>query len=135
MKRIEYYNKIASLSEFKKIHDECGNEYVLFKNSCMDSIHGITDKTEFEAVENHIHLLDKIKSEEFEDLIKIAPSICCLLLNSLQCAFPDKHFVVYVTVHLHDSMTIRFHQKWENEDYYIDPGFSTSTEKTFMMDC
>ena len=131
----KFYKKIASLSEFKTIHDEFGNEYVLFKNSCMDSIHGITDKTEFEAVENHVHLLDNINANEFEKLTKIAPDICGLLLNSLQCTFPDKHFAVYVTVHLHDSMIIRFHQKWENEDYYFDPEFSTSAEKTFMMDC
>lgn len=34
----------------------------------------------------------------------------------LSFSFPDKHFVVFVTIT--DSMIIRFHQKWENEPYY-----------------
>ncbi len=120
MKRTEYFKLIADLFAFKTISDEKGNEYVLFSMSQCDSIRNIEDKTAFEAIENHVHLLERIKKQEFENLISVAKILGQTLANSLKIQFPAKNFYVYVSLRLHDSMIIRFHQKWENEEPYYD---------------
>ena len=51
MKRTKHFELLASLFEFKRITDENNNEYVLFNRSCLNPISGISDKTEFEALE------------------------------------------------------------------------------------
>ena len=66
MKRTEYFKLIADLFAFKTISDEKGNEYVLLSASELDSVQNIEDKTAFEAPENRIHLLDRVKKEEYE---------------------------------------------------------------------
>ena len=135
MRRIEYIESLANLFEFKTISDAHGNEFVLFKESDFDSVKGIADKTEFEASENHIHLLDNIKKDEFEALKVIAPILGKALLCSLQFQYPQNHFRVYVSVHLYDSMIIRFHQKWENEEPYCNPDeFISPKEKVYAFE-
>ena len=132
MKRIEYFELIANLFVFKTIFDEKGNEYVLFSVSEYDSIQNIEDKTAFEALENHIHLLERIKKQEFESLIPVAKILGQTLANSLKTQFPNKKFYVYVSLRLNDSMIIRFHQKWENEEPYCNPAdFVGEIEKVF----
>jgi len=140
MKRIDYYEMISKLFEFKTIRDENGTEYVLF-SYCLDSMDipdktvcinsaNIPDKTAFEALENHTHLLDNLTKEEFERLIPVAQNLGKSLLNNLICNFPEKHFIVYVSIQVHDSMIIRFHQKWENEPPYYNPAdFNSPTER------
>ena len=135
MKRIEYFELITNLFKFKTIIDEKGNEYVLFEHSFCEKIKNIQDKTEFEASENHVHLIDNINKDEFERLVPIAKSLGQALLNCLKCDFSDKEFVVYVSIHLKDSMTIRFHQKWENEEPYCWPEeFMSEKEKVFAFE-
>ena len=68
MKRIEYFELIANLFSFKAEKDEHGNEYVIFSQSDDRPIRNIKDKTEFEALENHVHLLENVKKDEFEQL-------------------------------------------------------------------
>ena len=94
----------------------------------------ISDKTEFEALENHVHLLDKITKKEFENSDEVSNLSGQVLLNCLRQKYPDKHFFVYVSVDLKDSMIIRFHQKWENEEPYYSSGddFGKNT-KLFMF--
>ena len=122
MKRIDYFELFASLFTFKSIYDEKGNEYVLLSMSEYDSIQNIKDKVAFEALENHVHLLDRIKKVEFERLIPVAKTLGQALADRLKSQFPDKQFYIYVSLTLNDSMIIRFHQKWENEAPYYEPG-------------
>lgn len=135
MKRIEYFELLSNLFDFKTIADENSNEYVVFNNSQFNSIQNIKDKTEFESSENHIHLLSNIKNDEFDMLIPIAQNLGKALLNNLKIQYPQKRFIVYVSIHLHDSMVIRFHQKWENEEPYCYPSeFKNPSEKVFSFE-
>ncbi len=135
MKRIHYFSLISDLFQFKIITDEQENEYVIFAKSQLNHIENIIDKTEFEAIENHIHLLDNLKKDEYENLIPTAKALGQTLLNSLKHYFPHKHFFVFVTLQVNDSMIIRFHQKWENEMPYYNPSdFISKKEMIFSFE-
>ena len=109
---------VSGLFSFKTIVDEFHNEYIIFQNSPIDIITNVQDKTAFEAVENHVHLFDNIKRRDFKQLVDVGNSLGKALLYSLQATFPQKSFVVYVSICIKDSMIIRFHQKWMDESYY-----------------
>lgn len=131
MKRISFLQLIASLFSFKTVKDFHGDEYVLFNDSGImpEDLKNISDKTEFEAIENHIHILEKITRKEFEKLDEISQILGKSLLSCLRRKYPDKHFFVYVSIDLKDSMIIRFHQDWKNEDpYYDDNDFGRDTK-------
>lgn len=136
MKRIEYFSLLADIFSFKTLSDDRGNEYVFFKNCCpTDKLINIVDKTEFESFTNHIHLLDNIKKEEFDKLTEVSKIIIESVLSQLIQLFPDKKFRVYVSICLKDSMIVRFHQKWENEEPYCNPEeFKKQNEKVFMVE-
>ena len=118
--RLNHFQALAGLFAFKTILDEKGNEYVVYLDSAVENLTGIEDKTVFEALENHVHLLDNIKPKEFEPLISIGSDLGKALLASLKFKYPDKRFFVYVTINS-DSFIIRFHQRWEGESPYINP--------------
>ena len=122
MNRFEFLESIAGLFSFKTVEDGCGNEYVVFGDNTMtkSDMPYISDRTEFEALENHVHLLDKITKKEFENAEEISDILGKSLLNCLRAKYPDKHFFVYVSVDLKDSMIIRFHQEWKNEEPYYN---------------
>lgn len=135
MKRIEYFELLTGLFNFKTVSDEIGNEFVLFSQNNNGPIGNIRDKTEFEAMENHVHLLDNIKRDEFDKLISIAENLGKALLNSLKSQYPQKYFMVFVSIHLHDSMIIRFHQKWDGEESYCNPSeFTSPREKVLSFE-
>lgn len=136
MKRIEYFNLITDIFSFKTLSDEKGNEYVFFKKCCpSNELNNIIDKTEFESFTNHIHLLENIKKEEFDQLITTSKIILETVLLQLIKLFPYKNFCVYVSIHLNDSMIIRFHQKWNNEEPYCNPEeFKKPDERIFMIE-
>ena len=132
MKRVDYFKTIAELFAFKTITDEHGNEYVLYQNSSFDSISGIEDKTAFEALENHVHLLNHIKPSEVDSLAVVGANLGRALLASLKLKFPEKSFFVFVSITPGDSFIIRFHQKWDNEPPHLDPAeFQSSKETVF----
>lgn len=120
MNKLSLYNELLDIFEFKSFHDNVGNELIILKNSSSSILNGtiIEDKTAFEAVDSHIHLIDNIRRYDKQLLIEFGKKIGRLLIDRLSFSFPDKHFVVFVTIT--DSMIIRFHQKWENEPYYYD---------------
>ena len=133
MNKIHYLEMIANIFEYKTIYDLMGNEYVVFKQSSIDQLGYIEDKTEFESIENHVHLLDRVQRKDFATL---SPTMQCIgkaLLRSLTVSYPNKHFCVYVTLRVNDSLIVRFHQKWANElPYYNPEEFDDSVEKVFM---
>ena len=131
MKRLNFLQSVVRLFSFKTIADDRGNEYVLFGDSTMtkSDMPYISDRTEFEALENHVHLLEKITKKEFKDSEEVLNFLGKSLLNCLRQTYPDKHFFVYVSIDLKDSMIVRFHQKWENEmPYYTDKDFGKNTK-------
>ena len=135
MRRTDILSFLNGLDKFKIIKDEHETEYVVFKDSKVKYLRKILDKTAFEAVENHIHLLDDITLKEFKALFPIAKSLGNLLLCCLKQSFPNKNFIVFVTLCVHDSFIIRFHQKWEDElPYYNLNDFENQGEKVFMFE-
>ena len=135
MRRIDALFFLQQLDKFKIIKDENGFEFVLFESNALNSITGVKDKTEFEAIENHLHLLENISSKEFKNLLPIAESIGNMLLCCLKQNFPDKDFVVFVSIRIRDSLIIRFHQKWKNEAAYYNPNdYLDSNEKVFVFE-
>jgi hypothetical protein len=134
MKRLDYFSLIAGLFHFKNILDEKGNEYVFFTHRRNEPINNVYDRTEFEAQENHIHLLDRVKKEEFSKLFPIAEKLGNALLNALKFNYPSKNFIVFITIDLYDSFIIRFHQKWEGENPYYNPAdFNSPNTSVFMF--
>ena len=135
MKKTDLLVLLSELFEYKIVRDEFQNEYVLFKSNPLNTVDNIEDKTKFEAIENHVHLIENIKIGEFDKLTEVAHNLGNALLNNLKSSFPDKHFMVFVSIKLHDAMIIRFHQKWENEESYFNVNdFTSSDEKVFLFE-
>ena len=135
MKRIQYLEVLSSLFSFKVITDNYHNEYIVYKSSNLSKVENISDKTAFEASENHVHIIDNISKKEFDNLIPIAIRLGQSLLCNLKYYYPQKNFMVFVSIRLHDSMIIRFHQKWKGEEPYCCPNeFLSSTEKVFLFE-
>lgn len=135
MKRIYLLNKIIELFVFKVIKDEYGNEYVVFDKNPITNVMNIYDKTEFEAIENHLHLLDGVRKKEFNELIVFSERLGEILLDVLKKSFPDKYFYVFITVTLHGSFIVRFHQKWEGEEpYYNIVNHNGRKDKIIMVE-
>lgn len=133
--RLNYLKNFFDLFEFKKVYDENENEYVLYKSSFHDTILNVKDKTEFESLENHVHLVDHIKKSEFEQLLQIGNGLGKALLCSLKYEYPSKHFRVYVQLQIKGSMIVRFHQVWENEEPYFDEkDLNCATEKILLFE-
>lgn len=131
--------KMRDLFHYKCVIGEDGKEYVTYETSniknyeinlfddCGNFRNGI-DRTAFEAVENHVHLSDKVTKHNFDDLCQYGKLLGELMIAKLKYDFPDKHFFVFVTIDLGESMIIRFHQKWENESPYYSENTEYSNE-------
>ena len=134
MKPVEFLDSITSLFEFRTKKDTAGNEYVFYKffdTSFLDepdtlpnleerTIKGM-DRTALEAVDNHIHIIDKPKKCDFDSLCRSGEKLGKMMLAKLKYDFPDKKFCVFVTIQTDETMIIRFHQQWEGEEPYYDP--------------
>lgn len=82
-----------------------------------------------------MHLLNNVKKEDFSQCVQTGKILAQSLLNSLRFHYPRKQFIVFVTLRLNDSMIIRFHQKWENEEPYYDPeDFHSEQEKVIRFE-
>lgn len=135
MNRVENLRFLSEIFRYKVIKDENDTEYILYQSNKLNNVCNIVDKTAFEAVENHYHIMDRIKRKEINDLIPIAENIGELMLVSLKQAFPSKKFIVFVSIGIRDSLIIRFHQKWEGEEPYYDlNGISDYDEKILRFE-
>ena len=132
MKQIDLLRLISQLYEFKLISDEVNNTYVVFANSSLSNIDRVNDRTQFEAVENHVHIIENVKKDNYQTCIECAPLLGTALLNSLCASYPSRHFVVFVTIRINDSMIIRFHQKWKDEAPYYDLSHFTSDREVVL---
>jgi len=111
----------ALLLDTEIITDKNGNDFVVLSDDYGDFNYEIHDKTEFEAVNNHVHILNHISETELEEIKEIAMELCKGIQFTLQAKYPDKQFYVYATASKHDSFILRFHQQWENELPYYSP--------------
>ena len=130
------YQKISELlfviyPEFVVQKDTSGNEFVLLKSAASEThtlLSEISDKTQYEAVLNHVHLFDHyVGKKNYASVREIGITIAKNLFVALQTAFPSKQFVVFLTLNLQDTI-VRFHQIWENEKEYYDETEESDSE-------
>ena len=94
------------------------------------------DKTSCEALMNHIHIDMCFDYESIEELRETGVKVAQIWVSRLKEEFPDKHFMVFLTVDEGDgeetyiSSTLRFCLKREDE-----PSWSNDTPdgKTFFV--
>jgi len=136
MSRVELLSNISSLFEYKTISSFEGDEFVLLRSSTIESIDSpIDDKTAFEALENHVHIIDCIRKSEIPELVRVSKIFGMSILNHLKTDYPEKDFYVFISLKQGDSLIIRFHQKWLNEKPYYDArDFLNSNELVLMFE-
>lgn len=123
-------DSICSIFDFKELLDNDNNRYILLSSSSINEISSVRDRTEFEAIENHIHLFDKVLQRDLMHLERIGTILGKALFDVLSVRYPLHFFYVYVTISVSDSMIIRFHQRWENESPYYNPDdFTKDTDR------
>ena len=103
-------------------NDTNGNELVFLETEGehFGEPFAVSDKTQLEALENHIHLFGRIRPENRTEAREIAIRIACNLQGALEHRFPDKQFLVFLTINPKDATIIRFHQVWDGEPPYYD---------------
>lgn len=138
MNNIQTFKNILPIiyPEFYKIRINTGEELIFLDHNDKESIIETdvlcNDKTQLEAVSNHIHLFDKIRTSDFEDVKIIGESLAKNLLQKLTYNYPKKKFVIYLDINIKDSAIIRFHQKWDDEpEYYNIQDFNSKFQKVF----
>lgn len=115
------------------ITDVTGSELLCLCDDRRTTISlSLKDKTAYEAVNNHEHLLDDLSDDEFAVLITDAPVLCRLVYSNIKMQYPQRKLAVYVTVSRYDSLAVRFHQVWAKESlYYNSEDFSSGDERVF----
>ena len=123
--------KFAIFPVFYTVRDLKNNEYVFLQTEERKTnyLGTVTDKTQLEAYENHIHLFGKLKKRYRNHAVSVAKLIMENIIRELKIGFPDKKFHVYLDCDFSDHVIIRFHQHWDDEHPYYDvKEFSTITE-------
>lgn len=115
-KQIDLLDACLELFNLNSVFDQEGNEYILIASNEFIDLKDIQDKTAFEAVQNHVHIFENIRSKDVSNIVNVAKKIGKVLIDFLGLRYPNKHFVVFITIDT--SMTIRFHQKWKDEPWY-----------------
>lgn len=134
MDRVASLQRIAELFSYRTIPGEVADEFVVFSQSQLKEGRHIKDKTAFEAIENHIHLLDDLSKDEFKSIDAVAQAFITALHFNLKAWYPQRKFAVYATASLGDSFILRFHQLWEGEaPYYCPDDYDGSREKVFAV--
>lgn len=134
MDRIQLLCKLSSSFEYKTVSDIEGSEFVFLRSSAISFIDfQVADKTAFEAVENHVHIIDRIKRKEIPELVKASNIIGQSVLKNLKSCYPERDFVIYISISPDDSMIIRFHQKWHSEMQYYDLNAFNNTKDVVLM--
>ena len=108
--------------QFCTVMDMDGNEFVrlIEGDRPQNPVIRIQDKTQYEATFNHFHLNEGRIGRKLVSAKQWGTAIAQNLAQELKKAYPDKKFLVFLTVNRED-MIIRFHQEWENEPPYYDP--------------
>ena len=121
MKEDFLLKNLAKLFDYERIFGAYDTDLVVLRENDIDEItFVIDDKTEFEADYNHVCVAEEIDERDFAVLARYLPKIGEALLKCLEHDFPDKKFVVFALIRLHDKAVIRFHQLFEGEKPYYD---------------
>ncbi|MGD9761511.1 MAG: hypothetical protein AB7U52_03630 [Candidatus Izemoplasmatales bacterium] len=126
MRRTEYLSEFSHLFDWVLIPDDRGNELVIINVESQDYLDTIKvqtkiqNNTHIEGFYNHVHILDEIKKNEIDSLCESGKRLGKSLLLCLCQKYPEKKFIVFVTISLGGSMTARFHQQWPNKPFYFD---------------
>lgn len=108
--------------EFELCSDKDGNELVFLRfPGEKHHLQSVPDKTQREALENHIHLFRAVKKCDQSEAETMAIALARNLTNWLNVRLPDKKFVVTLEINWRDCTVLRFHQCWKDEPPYIDP--------------
>lgn len=129
------FRTLSQLLHYHVLTDAAGNELLCLCDDHRKTIPlSVEDKTAYEAVNNHEHLLDDISDEAFSELVADAPVLCRLIYCNIKMKYPHRKLAVYVAVSRHDSLTVRFHQVWMGElPYYNPEDFSSRDERVFSL--
>lgn len=102
--------------------DQDGNELVFLDigNHEKDIQIATMDKSQCEAIANHVHLFGRVNMANKAAIERIGLAIAKNLCRTLVQAYPDKRFVVFLQVNINETTIIRFHQIWEGEPLYFD---------------
>lgn len=128
------FRTLSQLLHYHVLTDAAGNELLCLCDDHRKTIPlSVEDKTAYEAVNNHEHLLDDISDEAFSELVADAPVLCRLIYCNIKMKYPHRKLAVYVAVSRHDSLTVCFHQVWMGElPYYNPEDFSSRDERVFF---
>ena len=96
-----------------------GYEYIFIYNETTN-VFIFDDKTKLEALTNHIHLIEPDICLCRKYLCSKVDYLGLFILSYLTKRFPQNKFVVYTEISNKNSVTIRFRQQWNNEEYYYD---------------
>lgn len=107
----------------KIVYDNEGSEYVVFadskiKNGFNNSF--FSDKTAFEAYENHIHIAERLTANDINKFALVGDLVCCIFLRLLEQQFPKKSFTVYLIAKKNEDLVVRFHQNHQGETAYYN---------------
>jgi len=121
---LEYINPIL-FPDFSDVSDEDDNELIILRVSNAPKRINLADlgyrtKTEYEGYENHFHVFDNVADNEMNAAAKITELISENLLNKLHKNYPSRRFVLYIDINFENSIIIRFHQLWPNEERFYD---------------
>lgn len=133
MKIFNFFNdyQFIIFPVFYTAKDSDNNEFVFLKTEEeeISFLNSVTDKTQLEAYENHVHIFGKVKKKYQHDFFEISKLITDNLIKQLELNFPNKKFHVYLDCDFTDHIIIRFHQHWCDEHpYYNVKEFSTIKE-------
>jgi len=119
------WQEAARLFSFQEIPDLSGNTHVLWAHLPLDGNCSLSvqagEYVEFEALQNHEHLLDDLTQEEFHAMLPVTDGLCRALRNVLSVRYPDRTFHVWGLVQEGGTVIVRFYQDWPDEaEYWTD---------------
>ena len=114
----------ARLFSFREIPDESGNTHVLwahlFEEGRVLTVRA-GEYVEFEALQNHEHLMDDLTGEQFWAIIPVVDDLCRALRDVLCVRYPNRVFHVWGLVQKGGTVLVRFYQDWPGEaEYWTD---------------
>ena len=106
---------------FCTVKDPAGNEFVRLDEGSIpqDPENVVRDRTQYEAVWNHVHLAEGRIKNNREQLKIWGTAVAENLVKTLRETYPEKRFLVFLTIN-NEGMILRFHQKWKGEPPYYD---------------
>ncbi len=133
---VNIWREAARLFVFREVADAQGNTHVLwahlFEEGQILNVRA-GQYVEFEALENHEHLLDDLTEEQFHAMIPVVDDLCRALRDVLRVRYPDRSFHVWGLVQKGGTVLVRFYQDWENEEEYWTDDMQTDENEEKMI--